>query len=96
MQSMSVQTAQVSAAAAQIRIGSKNIHTAIETLEAEVAKLRGAWSGESQASYDAAQRKWTQSLNEMQSLLERIASSTEQIAQTYNQSDKRNAGRFAV
>ncbi len=95
MQSMSVQTAQVSALSAQIRNGSQQIRAEIERLEGEVAKLRGAWSGESQQAYDVAQRKWTQSLNEMQSLLERISTSTEQIAQAYNQSDARNASRFA-
>lgn len=96
MDSMSVQTAQVSAAAAQIRTGSQNIRTELERLESEVNKLRGAWSGESQMAYDSAQMKWTKSLTEMQMLLDRIAGSTEQIAQTYNQSDSRNAKRFAV
>lgn len=95
MQSMSVQTAQVSALAAQIRNGSQGIRSEIERLESEVAKLRGAWSGEAQHSYDAAQREWTKSLGELQALLERISGSTEQIAQTYNASDARNAGRFA-
>lgn len=95
MQSMSVQTAQVSALAAEIRTGSQGIRAEIERLESEVAKLRGAWSGEAQNSYDIAQRKWTQSLNELQALLERISGSTEQIAQTYDASDARNAGRFA-
>lgn len=96
MQSMSVQTAQVSASAAQIRSGSQAIRAEIERLESEVGKLRAAWNGDAQNSYDAAQRKWTQSLTEMQALLERISASTEQIAQTYNQSDARNAGRFSM
>nr|WP_239684069.1 WXG100 family type VII secretion target [Leucobacter musarum] len=95
MQSMSVQTAQVSALSGQIRNGAQGIRSEIERLESEVAKLRGAWSGEAQNSYDVAQRQWTQSLNELQSLLERISSNTEQIAQAYNASDARNAGRFA-
>ncbi|MCA0380394.1 MAG: WXG100 family type VII secretion target [Actinobacteria bacterium] len=95
MQSMSVQTAQVSVLAGEIRRGSQEIRAEIERLESEVGRLRAAWNGEAQTSYDTAQRKWTASLTEMQSLLERIAGSTEQIAQTYNQSDARNAGRFA-
>lgn len=95
MQSMSVQTAQVSALSGQIRNGAQGLRAEIERLESEVGKLRAAWSGESQAAYDTAQRKWTKSLTEMQTLLERIAGSTEEISQQYNQSDSRNAGRFA-
>lgn len=93
---MSVQTAQVSALSAQIRTGAQGIRTEIERLESEVGKLRAAWNGEAQASYDAAQRKWNQSLSEMQALLERISGSTEEIAQAYNRSDSRNAGRFSM
>ena len=93
---MSVQTAQVSALSAQIRTGAQGIRAEIERLESEVGKLRAAWNGDAQNSYDAAQRKWNQSLGEMQALLERISSSTEQIAQAYNQSDARNAGRFSM
>ncbi|MGO3146147.1 MAG: WXG100 family type VII secretion target [Leucobacter sp.] len=96
MESMSVQTALVTALAAEIRTGSKNIRLEIEGLETEVTKLRGAWSGDSQAAYDQAQHKWTQSIGQMQMLLERIAGSTEQIAQSYNASDGRGSKRFTA
>lgn len=96
MQSMSVQTAQVSVLSQQIRQGSQQIRATLDELESKVGQLRAAWSGDAQNSYDVAQRKWTQSLTEMQSLLERIAGSTEEIAQAYNQSDARNAGRFSM
>lgn len=96
MQSMSVQTAQVSALSAEIRNGANGIRSEIERLESEVSKLRAAWSGEAQTSYDHAQREWTKSLGQMQALLERISGSTEQIAQAYNASDARNAGRFGA
>ncbi|MFV0374714.1 WXG100 family type VII secretion target [Microbacterium sp.] len=94
MQSMSVQTSQVSALSQQIRQGAQGIRGQLEQLESEVKTLRASWNGEAQASYDLAQKKWTQSLAQMQALLENIAAKTEQIAQNYNASDARNAGRF--
>ena len=96
MQSMSVNPAQVSALAAQIRTGSQNIRSTLDSLESEVGKLKGAWSGEALAAYDDAQRKWTSSVTEMQELLTQIASKTETISQQYTQTDNSAAGRFAI
>jgi WXG100 family type VII secretion target len=95
MQSMSVQTAQVVGMAGQIRNGASGIRSELDNLDSKVRQLLSAWSGEAQTSYHQAQARWTKSLGELQALLERIASSTEQIAQTYDSSDGRNAGRFA-
>ncbi len=96
MQSMSVNPAQVSALAGQIRTGSQNIRSTLDTLESEVNKLKGAWSGEALESYNQAQRKWTTSVAEMQQLLTAIADKTEQISQQYTQTDSSAAGRFAI
>lgn len=95
MQSMSVQTAQVMALSSEIRNGSARIREEIDRLESEVSSLRAAWSGESQQAYDIAQAQWNKSLVSMQELLTRIATGTEQIAQQYDASDRRNANRFA-
>lgn len=96
MQSMSVNPAQVTALAGQIRSGSQGIRAELDTLESEIGKLRSQWGGEAQASYDAAQRKWNQSVTEMQQLLAQIASKTEEISQQYTHSDNSSAGRFAI
>jgi early secretory antigenic target protein ESAT-6 len=96
MQSMSVNPAQVSALAAEIRNGSTGIKSALDALESEVGKLRSSWGGEAQVSYDTAQRKWSQTLGEMQNLLTQIATKTEEISGTYVQSDSTSAQRFAV
>lgn len=96
MQSMSVNPAQVTALAGQIRTGSQNIRTTLDSLESEINKLKGAWSGEALEAYDQAQRKWTSSVNEMQQLLTQIAGKTEEISQQYTSTDKSAAGRFAV
>lgn len=96
MQSMSVNPAQVVALAGQIRSGSTGIKSQLDQLEAEVGKLRASWGGEAQLSYDQAQRKWSQTLGEMQSLLTQIAGKTEEIAGQYVQSDSASANRFAI
>ncbi|MGV8886064.1 MAG: WXG100 family type VII secretion target [Microbacteriaceae bacterium] len=96
MQSMSVNPAQVSALAAEIRNGSSGIKSTLDTLESEVGKLRNSWGGEAQQSYDAAQRRWSQTLTEMQNLLSQIATKTEEISGQYVQSDSSSAGRFTI
>jgi len=96
MQSMSVNPAQVSALAGQIRTGSNNIKSTLENLESEVNKLKGAWSGEALEAYNQAQQKWTASVNEMQQLLTQIAGKTEEISQQYTKTDSSAAGRFAL
>lgn len=96
MQSMSVNPAQVSALAGQIRNGSNNIKSTLDGLESEVNKLKGAWSGEALEAYNQAQRKWTASIGEMQQLLTQIADKTEQISQQYTQTDSSAANRFAL
>lgn len=94
--SFSVTAEQVVGLSSQIRTGATGIRSELETLESKVAQLRAGWSGEAQAAYDAAQRSWTSSLTELQQLLEKIASSTEQIAHGYTSADKASAGRFAL
>ena len=45
MQSMSVNPAQVTALAGQIRTGANGIKAELDTLESEVGKLRASWDG---------------------------------------------------
>ena len=96
MQSMSVRPEQVTALAAQIRTGSNAIRGELDQLEQKIAKLRASWSGESQASYDEAQRRWNQSLSEMQQLLTQIANKTDEISQGYVNTDAQSAKRFSI
>ena len=96
MQSMSVKPEQVIALSGQIRSGANGIKSQLDELDSEVGKLRASWSGAAQSAYDDAQRKWTQSLTEMNTLLEQISSKTEEIAQHYTSSDNTSAGRFSI
>ncbi|MFE1646755.1 WXG100 family type VII secretion target [Microbacterium sp. P01] len=94
MQSMSVRPEQVIALAGQIKTGASGIKSQLDTLESEVGKLRASWDGSAQAAYDEAQRKWTQSLNALNALLEQISTKTQDMSQGYVSQDKSSAGRF--
>ncbi|WP_159809625.1 WXG100 family type VII secretion target [Cellulomonas citrea] len=94
--SFSVSPEQVSGLSSQIRTGATGIRSELESLDSKVSQLRASWSGEAQASYDTAQRAWTQSLTELQQLLEQIAAKTDEIAQGYTAADKASAQRFAL
>ncbi|MGO2746715.1 WXG100 family type VII secretion target [Microbacterium sp.] len=93
---MSVNPEQVTVLAGQIRTGAKGIKEQLENLDTAVTKLRGAWSGEAQTSYDQAQIKWNKSLSEMQELLAQISTKTEEIAGSYLQTDKGSSRRFLI
>lgn len=96
MDSMSVKPAMVVELSGQIRSGASGIRSELEQLDAEVSKLRESWSGAAQQAYDRAHREWTQSLTQMNELLGRIATTTEEISQNYVSSDNASAGRFQL
>lgn len=93
---MSVRPEQVIALSGQIRVGANGIKSQLEQLESEVGKLRSSWNGEAQTAYDEAQRKWTQSLTALNTLLEQISAKTEEMSQGYVSTDKSAAGRFSA
>lgn len=95
MQSMSVKPAQLSGLASSLLSNSRGIGGALDHLDKEVGTLRAAWDGDAQRAYDIAQAKWTVSLNEMNTLLARVANSADQMAAQYAAQDRRSAGRFA-
>ncbi len=94
MESMSVRPEQVTALSGSIRSGANGIRTQLDELEKKVGKLRASWSGEAQASYDEAQRRWSRSIGELQQLLAQISSKTEEISNSYVSSDAQSAKRF--
>lgn len=94
MQSMSVRPEQVMALSSNIRTGATQIRTELEELESKIGTLRSRWSGEAQASYDESQRRWNKSLAELQQLLDQIATKTEDISNSYVNTDGQAAKRF--
>ena len=96
MGAMSVRPEQVNGLAAQIRTGATGIREDLNTLESKINAVRESWSGQAQASYDEAQRKWNRELAEMQQLLESIAAKTEQNSSGYTDTDSQAAKRFSI
>jgi 6 kDa early secretory antigenic target len=96
MGSFSVRPEHVTALSGQIRSGANGIRSELENLESKVGALRASWSGQAQESYDVAQRQWSQSLTELQQLLDQIATKTDQMSQEYSASDRASSQRFAL
>ncbi len=96
MDSMSVDTGRVSQLSNDIRMNSGQLRDHLEGLERTMNTLRSQWTGEAQAAYDEAQRKWNTQLGEMQQLLERIAGKTEEISSGYLSTDNNAAKRFSL
>lgn len=92
--SYSVKTAEVQRLSADMTSHSQKINGALSDLESKVGTLMGQWSGEAQANYHDAQRKWSKAAEEMQQILSTIGQKTSEIANTYDAGDKRSAARF--
>ena len=91
----SITPAQVVALAEQISNGAKGIQQKLDDLDAKVNTLRASWDGAAQEAYDQAQLKWTKQLNDLNTLLAKIATTTVQLSNGYVDRDKASAGRFA-
>lgn len=96
MESLKVDPARLQALSESLKTNSKQIEQALETLDGKIDKLRSEWSGESQAAYDQAQRRWSEQLTEMNRILSTISGKTSEIAASYVATDAAAAKRFSV
>lgn len=96
MESMSVRPEQVTALSGSIRTGATGIRNELDELDKKISRLRANWSGEAQTSYDEAQRRWNASISELQQLLNQIAGKTEEISNSYVNTDNQAAKRFSI
>lgn len=96
MESMSVRPEQVTALAGSIRTGATGIRNELDELDKKVSRLRANWSGEAQTSYDEAQRRWNASIAELQQLLAQISTKTQEISNSYVNTDSQAAKRFSI
>ena len=94
MADMSVSPAALTASAAQLRTESQRIEAALRSLEQEANRLRGNWDGAARVAYDNAQRQWSVTFEQMKAVLASIATATEDISDSYVDTDKRSAKLF--
>ena len=82
------------AAADELRSESKRLGSILAGLEQEAAGLRERWDGGARDAYDRAQRQWSSTLDEMTTLLTKIATATDGIADRFVHADDHSATLF--
>jgi WXG100 family type VII secretion target len=94
MADISVSPAALTASAGELRRESQRIEGALRALEQEANRLRGSWDGAARVAYDNAHREWSMTFEHMKTVLARIASATETIAEDYVATDRNSAKLF--
>lgn len=65
--------AQIAQAAADIRATSRNINGMLSQLKGDVAPMIAEWEGSSAVAYQDAQRRWDNSIEELNMVLDSVA-----------------------
>jgi len=89
-----VQYAVIQQAAEDCKNTGKELDNHFDNLVQQMQPLTESWSGEAREMWDQAQRKWDQSLADLNSFLNRVATALPQIADGYQQTDKKIGGFF--
>lgn len=63
------------------------IEALFDQLKSDLAPLTDSWTGDAQDAWTQRQNEWNQSLDDMKSLLARIATALPQIADGYQSTD---------
>lgn len=82
-------------AAAAVEEANRSIADALDALEAEVSRLRSAWSGDASDAYDTAQAQWSARLAEMNRILGLAASAAATSADRYGRGQSKIQARWA-
>lgn len=89
-----VQYAVIQQAAEDCKRTGKQLDTAFDQLKQQMQPLTESWTGEAREMWDDMQHKWDQSLADLNSFLNRVAIALPQIADGYQQTDKKIGGFF--
>ena len=81
-------------AAQDLHTAVKEIDDRLNRLESELAPLRSDWTGNAQASYQAAKAKWDAAIQEMRDLLAQTSQTVQQSNADYKAADQRGAAAF--
>jgi early secretory antigenic target protein ESAT-6 len=90
-----VTPAEVHALSEFIGGASRQITGHLAELDGKVKQLQASWDGEAKQAYEIAQKQWNDQVTEMNALLGRVSGKLVEIAQGYDATDRRGAGRFA-
>jgi len=74
----------------RLRDAVHGIEGVLHSLDEQVAKLRGGWTGAASDAYDDAQKKWRGQLGEMNDLLDRHRTNTIENAELFDSAVKKN------
>ncbi|MER5355552.1 WXG100 family type VII secretion target [Kitasatospora sp. NPDC002551] len=78
-------------ASSEVRRTAGTIKHQLEELKAGVTKIAASWEGAAQQGYRAHQTKWDERANHLQQVLEQIAKSLDNAAESYRSTENRNA-----
>jgi WXG100 family type VII secretion target len=93
---MSVKPGKVKELADRIDAGARAIRAILAELDSSAEQMKSNWSGESQAAYVAAHKEWSAAIEAMQTILARIAKTTEGISEDYKHVDRATSHRFGA
>ncbi|MFB6892590.1 WXG100 family type VII secretion target [Kitasatospora sp. NPDC056327] len=78
-------------ASSEVRRTAQTVKHQLDELRSGVTKIAGSWEGAAQQGYQAHQTKWDDRANHLQQVLEQIAKSLDNAAESYRSTENRNA-----
>lgn len=94
MGEIKVDFGQLSQAADDLGQASQKIQSELDELENFLKPLVAAWEGAAQEAYTAAQAEWDKAAQNMQEIAAKMGMAVSAANDSYQQGEKRNAGRF--
>ncbi|GAA4849110.1 WXG100 family type VII secretion target [Kitasatospora terrestris] len=82
----------ISGAGTEVRQTAARIQSQLDDLKAGVQRIASAWSGAAQEGYQARQGEWDRKAADLQQVLGQIATALDNAAQSYQATEKANAG----
>lgn len=79
-------------ASQDVQNSANKIEHMLSELKKEVTKISQGWQGQAQQGYNAQQAKWDGAAQNLKDTCAKISSSLESAAQSYNATEKKNAG----
>ncbi|MEE1822358.1 WXG100 family type VII secretion target [Streptomyces sp. BE20] len=81
----------IKSASSEVRRTAQTVNAQLEELKAGVTKIATSWEGVAQQGYQAHQTKWDERAAHLQQVLAQIANSLDKAAESYQNTENRNA-----